>query len=120
MRERTLDVIDLERASDALTDLARAHHEVLDEELAASVEQVGQRQFAIGRVADVLLVDLHPGQRPTVGGTHVAAPRSRLSPFAQGSPRRPAASTSRNRVSSFSFTKRALRASSHSVRVTIL
>src|SRR4029450_7193330 len=42
-----------------------------------------------------------------------------LSTFTQGSARRSAASRSRDRVSSFSFTKSALRASSHSVRVTI-
>src|SRR4030095_11815610 len=42
-----------------------------------------------------------------------------LSTFTQGSARRSAASTSRNRVSSFSLTNSALRASSHPVRVTI-
>src|SRR4029450_2616556 len=103
MRERTLDVVDLERASDALTDLARAHHEVLDEELAASVKQVGQCQLAIGRVGGILRAD--------------ASKQLCWSPFPQGAPRRSEASTSRTRVSSFSFTKSALRASSHSVRV---
>ena len=60
MHEGTFDVVDFERAPDALTDLARAQHEVLDEELAAAVEQVTQRHLAAGPIEDILLVDPYP------------------------------------------------------------
>jgi hypothetical protein len=61
MHEGAFDLVDFERAPDALTDLARPQHEVLDEELAAAVEQVAQRDLAAGRIKDVLLVDPYPG-----------------------------------------------------------
>src|SRR4029450_6875593 len=72
------DVVDLEGAPHALTNLTGSHHEMLDEELAASVEQIGQCHLALRRVEDVLLLDLHPGQRTALGGQSVARPRQLL------------------------------------------
>src|SRR5215510_9551296 len=50
MHERPLDLIDLEGASDTLTDLTGSHHEVLHEQLAASLEEIGQGHLALGRI----------------------------------------------------------------------
>ena len=63
----------------------RAEHEVVDDELAAPVEQVGERDLSLRRVEDVVLVDLDPGQ---------------LAPLR--------ASSSRWRVSSFSLREQRL------------
>ena len=38
----------------------RPEHEVVNDQLAASVEKVGERFFAGGRVKDVVLLDFHP------------------------------------------------------------
>jgi hypothetical protein len=51
---------------------ARGEHEVLHHELAAAVEQVGQRARALGRVEDVVLVDAHPRQRAALARDLVA------------------------------------------------
>src|ERR1700730_16375360 len=37
---------------------ARTEHEMINDQLTASVEKIGQRLFAVGSVKDVLLVDL--------------------------------------------------------------
>lgn len=63
MREQPLDVVDLERAPDALADLAGPHHEVLDEELAAPVEQVDEAHLAVGRVEDARELTRRAGSR---------------------------------------------------------
>ena len=51
---------------------ARREHEVLHQQLAAAVEQVGQRAPAHRRVERVGLVDPHPGQRPALARDLVA------------------------------------------------
>jgi hypothetical protein len=84
MREQPLDVIHLEGAPHALTRLSGPHHEVFDEELAATVEQIGQGHLAVRRVEDVRLLDLHPGQRATLGGEPVAEPGELLLSRHQG------------------------------------
>jgi hypothetical protein len=61
MHQDALDMVDLEGAPDALRRLAGPHHEMLDEELAAPVEQIGQRHLAVRCVKDVRFVDPHPG-----------------------------------------------------------
>src|SRR4029077_14687730 len=63
MRKQALDVVDFERAPDALARLAGPHHEVLDEELAATVEQLCERNLSGWSVKDVLLLDPDPRQR---------------------------------------------------------
>ena len=55
-----------------------AEHEVLHQQLAAAVEQVGERAPALGRVEDVVLVDAHPRQRAALAGDLVAQARQFL------------------------------------------
>jgi hypothetical protein len=61
VHEHAFDMVNLKGATHALRDLAGSHHEMLDKELAAAVEQVGQRHLALWCVEDVLL--LHPDPR---------------------------------------------------------
>ena len=72
MRKDPVDVIDFERAADALCLLPGRHHEVFDEQLAAFVKQLGQRHLAFRRIEDVFLVDLYPRQRATFRGQLIA------------------------------------------------
>jgi hypothetical protein len=60
VRKDSLRVIDFKRATDALRLLPWRHHEVFDEKLAASIEQLRQRHLALGPVKSVLLLHLHP------------------------------------------------------------
>ena len=66
-------------------------HEVVDDELTAAGEEVGERLLAVGAIEDVLLVDAFPRQ--------VALQRLNSSPW---------------RVNAFSFSSSARRAASHS------
>src|SRR5437899_5503306 len=52
--EYSCDMVDFEGATHALPLLAGSHHEVLDEELATSVEQIVKRNLALRCVEDVL------------------------------------------------------------------
>ena len=91
MDEHTFHVIDLERTSDALPILARAHHEMFDEQLAASIEQIGERHLPLRRIEDVRFLNLDPGQCTALATQLVALSRellflgqecsSRLEPF---------------------------------------
>ena len=65
---RAVDVVGHERAALAALLPAGREHEVLDQQLAAAVEQVGERAPAVGRVEDVVLVDTHPRQRAALAG----------------------------------------------------
>src|SRR6266446_4585828 len=87
-------VVGPERATDAALPPPGAEHEMIDDQLAAPVEQIGEGFPAVERVEDIFL--LHPD------------------------PRRSAPSWSRRRVNSFSLTRRAVHAASHSSRETIL
>src|SRR4029077_2062340 len=46
MIEDTFDVVDFKRAPDALLFLAGSHHEMFDEELAAAIEKLRERDFS--------------------------------------------------------------------------
>src|SRR5262245_58436279 len=91
MHEHAFNVVDLERTPDALSDLARPHHEVFDEQLAASIEQIGERYLPLRRIEDILFLNLHPGQFTALATQFVALSRellflnqesvSRLEPF---------------------------------------
>src|SRR5712692_2761448 len=73
-----LDVVDLEGAPDALSHLAWTHHEVLDEELGAPVEQVRERDLAVRRIEDVFLLHPDPRQVPAHLAELVPLPGMRL------------------------------------------
>jgi hypothetical protein len=57
---------------------ARREHEVLHQELAAALEQLGQRAPALGPVEGVALLDAHPRQRAALAGDPVAQVRQLL------------------------------------------
>src|SRR5262249_43799058 len=74
MRESAGDMIGQERATRATFYPSRAEHEMIDDQLAASVEEVGERFLAVRPLEDVLLVDLDPGQFAPLGAHPVAHP----------------------------------------------
>jgi len=74
MREDAVDVIDRERAADALRDRTRSHHEVLDEQLAATIEQAGQCHFAVRRIENVFLLHFDPWQVAALPRELIAQP----------------------------------------------
>ena len=80
MHQGAADLVDLERAPDAALGPVGSEHEVLDDELAASVEQVGERPRAVRRVEHVGLVQPDPGQRAALGVEFVAHPGEGLFP----------------------------------------
>jgi hypothetical protein len=45
--------------------IARTEHEVVDEQLGPSVEQLGERLLPVVRLEEVFLLHQHPGQVPT-------------------------------------------------------
>src|SRR5207245_4706539 len=53
-------VVGPERADRAADVVLRVEHEVIDEQLAPPVEELGQRLLAVGPVEDVLLLDRLP------------------------------------------------------------
>src|SRR5713226_10266028 len=67
-------VIGTKRAADAAFLPVGPKHEMLDDQLAASGEQIGEGLLARRRVEDIVLFDLHPRQRATLGVQSVALP----------------------------------------------
>src|SRR6185295_5699685 len=62
MRQGAIDMVGLERAADTALALVGAPHEMLDDELAAAVEEIGKRNLSFRRIEDVILLDLDPRQ----------------------------------------------------------
>jgi hypothetical protein len=62
MDESAVDVIGLERAADAAFLPSRAEHEMIDDQLAASIEEVGERLLAVRPIEQIGLFDPDPGQ----------------------------------------------------------
>src|SRR5579872_451862 len=62
MNSRAIDVVGLERASDASLGPVGAEHEMLNDQLAPPIEQLGQRLFAIRPLERVRLLDFDPRQ----------------------------------------------------------
>ena len=60
MNGGAVEMVGQERAARAALLPARTEHEVIDDQLAAAVEQVGQRLLATGSVEHIGLVDLDP------------------------------------------------------------
>jgi hypothetical protein len=54
--------------------IAGTEHEVVDQQLGAAVEQLGQGPGAVVGVEAVVLVDRDPGQLPALAGQLVAGP----------------------------------------------
>src|SRR5216683_3871763 len=62
MNKNAVDMIELERTADASLAPIRAEHEMLDDQLTASAEQIGEGFLPVGPVEDVSLLHLYPGQ----------------------------------------------------------
>lgn len=67
MHQRAFDMIGSEGTADAARFPTGAEHEVMDDQLAAPVEQIGERHVATERIEDIFLLDLHPRQGATFG-----------------------------------------------------
>src|SRR5260221_9035850 len=74
MRAGAVDMVGHEGAAGAPFRPARTEHEMLDDQLAASVEQLSQRLPALWAVEYIGLVDLEPGQHAPVRAQAVALP----------------------------------------------
>jgi hypothetical protein len=73
-----IEVVDPEGAALAALVPARVEHEVVDDELVAALEEVGQRLLAPGPVEDVVLLHLLPRQLPALLAELVAQAREFL------------------------------------------
>ena len=62
MRERAINVIGQERAGRAALFPLRSEHEMVDDQLAVSVEKIGKRQLAVRSVEGIWFFNPLPGQ----------------------------------------------------------
>ena len=67
MRQDVGHVVDLERAPHALMLSAGRHHEVLDVELTAALEEIGQGELALRPIEDIGHFDPNPRQSQALG-----------------------------------------------------
>src|SRR3546814_13163109 len=65
-------MIGLERTAEATLGPVRAEHEVLDHQLAATLEQLAQENRAAGIVKAIVLRKASPGQLPTLFAERIA------------------------------------------------
>jgi hypothetical protein len=72
---RAVDEVGQERAARATLLPSGTEHEVVDQQLAAPAEQVGEALLAVRPVEDVLLLDLDPGQLTALRAQLIAQPR---------------------------------------------
>src|SRR5262249_60672928 len=68
------DLVDEHRAAVAACVLIRPEHEVVEEQLSATLEDFEQRGLAVRTVEDVALVDSDHRQRATLGRERVSCP----------------------------------------------
>ena len=78
MLDRSVHVIHQVRAARATLFPIRTKHEVIRGELATSVEQIRQAQFALWACEDIVLRDLGPGKFATLASERVAQVRQLL------------------------------------------
>src|SRR5437870_9401096 len=69
-----VDMIGQERAARALLVPLRTEHEVIDDQMAAPVEEVGERLLAVRPRQHVGLFDLDPGQLAALSAQFIAQP----------------------------------------------
>ena len=63
MRENAVEAIGQQRAGRAARLLTRTEHEVINQELTAPIEKIGESFPAGGRIENVFLADFDPGKR---------------------------------------------------------
>src|SRR5688572_25344169 len=71
MREVT-DLVDDHRAAVAAGLVAWTEHEMVEQELASSLEEIGEALLAVGSFEDVAFLDSHARQASPLGGERVA------------------------------------------------
>ncbi len=62
MRHRAIKIVGKKRTSRAALIPVRSEHEMIDQQLAAPVEQIGKRFPSRRRIERIILVNLHPWQ----------------------------------------------------------
>ena len=72
MHQRSVSVVYVAGAAGTPFLPLGTEHEVVDDQLASAVEEVGERFLARGRIKDIVLLDLHPGKLAALGGNGVA------------------------------------------------
>ena len=80
-------MVDLERAAYALMLSVGRHHEVLDVELMAALEEVGQGKLALRPIEDIGRLDSNPWQSQALGRDQFAMAGQRLLLLEERSPR---------------------------------
>jgi hypothetical protein len=78
MLVRPVDAVGDRRAARARAFIPRAEHQVLDDELRAAAEELGERHGPVGRVEHVLLLDRHPRERLALARERVVQARELL------------------------------------------
>src|SRR2546427_5497016 len=78
VHERPVDVIREERAAPAAFLPLRREHEVVDDELAPAVEEVGERLLTVRPVEDIARLHADPGEPASLRAQLIAAPRDFL------------------------------------------
>ena len=91
MRQRTVGVVHIEGAAGAALLPIGAEHEMVDDELALAVEEIGEANFAVRAIEYVILFDFYPGKLAPFGADCVLQVREFFfflqKLFASGKPR---------------------------------
>src|SRR2546426_6668407 len=74
VHEGAVDMIGQERAAPAALLPPRTEHEMIDDQLAASLEEVSERLLALRPVEHIRFFDLDPGQVAPLGTQLIAQP----------------------------------------------
>src|SRR5580658_2998014 len=74
MNKRSLDLVGPERAAHAALLPSGAKHEMIDNQLAASTEEICERLLAVGAVEHVVLLDLNPWQLAQLPAQFIVGP----------------------------------------------
>src|SRR5712692_9586016 len=75
MSDVAVEIVRPERAALAPLSPVRTEHEVIDDQLAAALEEIGQSLLAAGDVEDIVLLHSDPRQLPALPAQLVTQPR---------------------------------------------
>src|SRR5882724_3960667 len=74
MHESAFGMVDVKRTADATRLPCGSEHEMLYEQLATALEEIGQRLRAVRALEDVVLLDANPGQIAPLGVDLISQP----------------------------------------------
>src|SRR6266446_6575511 len=74
MHESAFDMVDVKRTADATRLPSGSEHEMLYQQLATALEEIGQRLRSVRALEDVVLLDANPGQIAPLGVDLVPQP----------------------------------------------